>query len=167
MIKIAITGPESTGKTSLALGLAQYFSGKIIPEFSRIYLKGKDAYFVEDVLYMAQEQYKLEKEKRSEHLVIADTELLVYKIWLWEKYQFCPDWIHSAIQESDFDFYFLCAADLPWEEDPLRENPYDRERLFHLYEEELKNYNKKYQIVKGEGEERIKPAISIIEHFLL
>ena len=39
MFKIAITGPESTGKSTLAEKLARHFNVDFIPEYSRTYLE--------------------------------------------------------------------------------------------------------------------------------
>ena len=36
----------------------------------------------------------------------------------------------------DFIYY---KPDIPWESDPLRENPYDRIKLFEIYKMELDN----------------------------
>ena len=45
-------------------------------------------------------------------------------------------------------FYLLCKPDIPWESDPLRENPNDRIKLFDIYKMELDNLGHKYYIVK-------------------
>jgi GTPase SAR1 family protein len=41
IIKIALFGPESTGKTTLATQLADYFETAWVPEFARDYLQEK------------------------------------------------------------------------------------------------------------------------------
>jgi nicotinamide riboside kinase len=56
-IRIAVTGPESTGKTTLAKQLAEHFSGQYIPEFAREYVeKLSDHYTYEDVEIIANHQ---------------------------------------------------------------------------------------------------------------
>ena len=42
MIKIAITGPESSGKTTLCKSLSEHFKTPYITEFSRTYLEKKN-----------------------------------------------------------------------------------------------------------------------------
>jgi GTPase SAR1 family protein len=42
MIKIILTGPESTGKTTLAKQLADYFHAPLVQEYARIFFQKKD-----------------------------------------------------------------------------------------------------------------------------
>ena len=54
-IRIAITGPESTGKSTLAESLAVHFKGALIPEFARTYLENKtEKYSQSDIDFIAQ-----------------------------------------------------------------------------------------------------------------
>ena len=41
LYRIVLYGPESTGKTSLAQGLAAHFKTQWVPEFARVYLQEK------------------------------------------------------------------------------------------------------------------------------
>ena len=50
MIKIAITGPESSGKTTLCKSLSEHFETPYITEFSRTYLENKNASYKQDDL---------------------------------------------------------------------------------------------------------------------
>ena len=61
-IKIAITGPESSGKTTLAKELAKYFKNSfLVNEFSREYLeKLTRKYIFADLLNIAKGQRKNE-----------------------------------------------------------------------------------------------------------
>lgn len=54
MLKIAILGPESTGKTMLAEQLAAHFHTDFVPEYSREYLKDfHEKYGINDVIAIA------------------------------------------------------------------------------------------------------------------
>ena len=46
---LVITGPESSGKTTLAAQLADYWKTPIVAEASRGYLKGQDSYQQRDL----------------------------------------------------------------------------------------------------------------------
>ena len=61
------------------------------------------------------------------------------------------------------DHYFLCSPDIPWEEDPLRENPKDRKRLFTLYENNLIEKGWPYSVLKGSVEERKQEVIKSLK----
>ena len=120
-IKIAITGPESSGKTTLANSLGDFYKCPVVKEVSRDYLKKKTTYNYTDLLEIAKQQKKLElKLTKKNKLIICDTTLQVIKIWSIEKFKKCHPWILS--QPDDYIHYFLCKPDIPWVSDPLREN---------------------------------------------
>lgn len=60
----------------------------------------------------------------------------------------------GLFKEQKIDHYFLCKPDIPWEPDPLRENPEDRKRLFKLYERDLLGLGASYNVLSGNIEER-------------
>ena len=62
-----------------------------------------------------------------------------------------------------YHLHLLTYVDIPWEDDPLREHPHEREMLFNLYEDELKRLKVPYAIIKGTPEERVKQAIKVID----
>lgn len=166
--KIAILGPESTGKSQLSIELANYFDAPYVPEMAREYLAEKGInYTNQDVLDIAtlqqETENKLQKIHNDKTYLFCDTELITIKIWLEFKEWKVPNWIIEQIKNSDYKLYLLTDIDLPWQEDPLRENPYDRIELFQLFEKELIDFGKNYKIVKGSGDLRTKNAIEIIQ----
>ena len=75
MFKIAITGPESTGKSTLAEKLAKHFNTDYIPEYSRTYLENFEGQYTEnDVVEIAKAQHNLiiEEEKKNPYLAYDD-----------------------------------------------------------------------------------------------
>ena len=82
---------------------------------------------------MAKEQLKREVAVKNQ-LVILDTDLTVFAIWIKEKYHLEIDWINQQLSQSTNKIYFLCDTTIEWEEDALREHPKeeDRKRLFEL-----------------------------------
>lgn len=171
MFKIAITGPESTGKSTLAEALAKYFRTEYIPEYSRTYLENFEGrYSEDDVVEIAKGQHKLivEKKEYSQNILIADTEIIVCKIWVEYVFKHSNATIDKILKEQDFDLYLLCDIDLPWTYDPLRENPNPEERkeLFEIYRNTLTQMNLPFEIVRGNDEERISNAINIIKKHL-
>lgn len=163
--KIAITGPESTGKSILCEQLAKHYQTLWVPEFAREYIDQLDSgYEQSDILTIAKNQLKLEEETaaNSKQFLFCDTELIVCKIWSNHKYQNCDPWILNQIKESDYHLYLLCNIDLPWVSDPQREHPDLRKYFFDKYRSELEHYNFNYKIVSGTGPERIHNAITLI-----
>lgn len=168
-LRIAITGPESTGKSMLAQSLAQHYQSPWVPEYAREYLAqlGRP-YREEDIVTIARGQFTREEAEASSatNFLFCDTELLVTYIWSMFKFGRCDSWIVEQMQQHPYDYYLLCDIDLPWEPDPLREHPGQREALFSLYRSELEKQMRPFGIVKGYGEERVRCAIRLLNgHF--
>mgnify|MGYP006077381029 CR=1 FL=1 len=165
MLKFAFTGPESSGKSTASLWCSDRLSAQHIEEFARAYLANSLTYSKEDLDYIALEQFK--RNTQDAPLVVCDTEMLVMKIWSEEKYKKCSDQIRVLWESQEFDHYFLCKPDIPWEEDPLRENPKDRDRLFSIYENQLKELNLPYSILLGSRHQRQKRMDEVLHNFSL
>tara|TARA_Y100000739_G_scaffold196396_1_gene178489 strand:+ start:147 stop:644 length:498 start_codon:yes stop_codon:yes gene_type:complete len=158
MLKIVITGPESSGKTTLCEALSNHFKIPYSKEYAREYLQKLNRnYNQDDLSRIAKGQLNLDK-----HHSILDTDLITIKIWSNYKYHNCNKWIleHIEKQKTEKRFYLLCKPDIAWSQDPLRENPENRMALFQIYKKELENLNHNYYIVKGE--KRAENAISKI-----
>ncbi len=171
MIRIAVTGPESTGKSQLSEALGIHFGAVVVPEYARSYLDVlARPYTREDVLAIARGQERMIHDAISSEtaeVVVADTELLVISIWLSHKYGRSDPWVEDALKRQPFDLYLLCDVDLPWEEDPLREHPHLRSYFFGQYEQRLKELGVTYGIVRGLGEARLDCALECIHNTLL
>ena len=162
MLKIIVTGPESSGKTALCKALSIYFEIPFTEEYAREYLNNLESDYTQSHLLEIAKGQLL-----SEHNAqILDTDLITIKIWSKYKYGNCDKWIIEQIekQKTEKRFYLLCKDDIPWEEDPQRENPNDRVDLFTSYKQELDNLGHNYFIV--EGENRIENSISKISSLI-
>ncbi len=152
-LKIAFTGPESSGKTTISKVFAELFNAIWVEEYAREYLQAKDTYHQTDLDKIARVQQ--EKWLVEATILVADTEMTVIKIWSDYRYGYCSDFILKAYHEQHFDHYFLCKPDIPWEYDPLRENPDNRGELFELYLNELQGLKRPFTILHGSIEERL------------
>ena len=185
MLKIILTGPESSGKTTLARQLAKHFKTPLVEEYVRTFFEKKQTpqYKQEDLLEIAHGQLDLEQQTYevfknliglSPQLLICDTDLLTIKIWSNEVYGNCSKKLTQLIDNqlvnlpsNVTEHYFLCSPEgIEWEDDPLRENPHDRARLFNIYKNELKFYEKKYAILRGNENERFDKAVTKINRLL-
>jgi NadR type nicotinamide-nucleotide adenylyltransferase len=156
--RIALTGPESTGKTLLAAALAAHYQTVWVPEYARAYLEtlGRP-YVFDDLEQIARGQRKLEDEyaSRANSLLFCDTDMLVLKIWSEYKYGRCAPFILETLRDHPCDLYALCGVDAPWEYDPLRENPGEREELYAIYRSELERMGVSFVELWGGVEERL------------
>lgn len=167
MIKrIAITGPESTGKSFLAEKLAHHYNSFWVPEFARVYIDHLDReYTYNDILFIAQSQMECESVANlmAKDYLFCDTDLIVTKIWCEYKYGKCHPWILEELDKSSYDLYLLPNIDLPWQPDSQREHPDNRKELFELYLNELKSRGLPFEIINGVGEYRLQNAIRQID----
>jgi NadR type nicotinamide-nucleotide adenylyltransferase len=169
MLRIAITGPESTGKSTLTAWLANHYHTGYAEEYAREYIdKLNKPYTADDVEAIAHGQLIREKEilPTCNRIMFTDTELLVIKIWYEHAYGSCPRWIHQAIKAHPYHLYLLMDTDLPWEYDPQREHPHLRRELFHRYHEELKRYGFNHVIISGHGRAREEMALNAVEQLI-
>ena len=156
MPKIIVTGPESSGKSTLCKALSIHFKIPFTKEYAREYLNDLDREYKQyDLLKIAKRQ--LQSEQITQ---LLDTDLITIKIWSKYKYGNCDKWILDQIerQKSENRFYLLCKPDIPWKADNQRESPHEREELFEIYKKELEHLRHTYFII--EGEERKEKSIS-------
>ena len=167
-LKVVVTGPESSGKSTLATYLHQHFESEIVDEYSRSYLESLNRpYQQEDLVIIAKNQLKAQNAAVAKGgLVICDTGIEVIKIWSEFKYGNCPETLVLMDDSSSVDLFLLCTPDLPWIFDPLRENPNDRDDLFNLYKQHLDAKEARYEIIYGEENERSALAAKAINDLL-
>jgi nicotinamide riboside kinase len=158
-LRFIFTGPESCGKTTLAEASAAKWQGGLVFEYARLYLSltgGK--YSVDDLLHIGNQQHDHENLNAGQHQHIwCDTDIITVIIWSIEKFQSADRKLISLWEKTDkIDrFYFLCYPDIPWESDPLRENPHDRERLYNIYLQFLVKNQLPFKVLRGEFEEKM------------
>ena len=167
-MKIVITGPESSGKSTLFKSLEMHYNIKGVSEFSRIFLNSKKGqYKFVDLLTIAKGQLNCELELISNScFLLCDTDLLTIKIWSNFKYNTCDSEIINMLNSYPANLYILMSPDIAWEPDPLRENPDDRDELLAIYEQELTELGIPYFLISGSADIRLNKTIKLIDKFL-
>jgi nicotinamide riboside kinase len=174
IIKIALFGPESTGKTTLAKQLAAYYNTEWVPEFARDYLQLKweqtqQICTIEDMMPIAYGQITLENEKlgTSKKYLFCDTNLMVTKVFSEVYYGFCNPNLADAAIEHEYDLFFLTNIDVPWEKDDIRDKPEGRETVFSVFKQTLIEAKKPYITLSGNEESRLAKAKNIIDNLTI
>lgn len=170
MTTIVLTGPESCGKSTLAHELAATLSAGLVEELARNFLNtcGKvGRYQPSDLLRIASFQNAVEQSVLlTQNVTVCDTDLQVLAIWWAERFGPIPSSLVKRYGTSSARFYLLCRPDLPWEADPQREHPEDRERLYELYKSDLESRNLEFAEVEGSGSNRTTNALAHARNFL-
>ncbi len=172
--KIVIIGPESTGKSTLSAQLAAHYNTLWVKEYAREFLETHGTrYRFEDLYTIARGQLQNEDRalaslSKNQNLLFIDTDMYVIKVWSEYVFNRCDNRILDEIANRKYDLYLLCAADLPWVADALREYPdlATREKLFHYYKDILVQQQVPWQIIDGDYNERLKKAIQAVDAIL-
>lgn len=167
IIKVAVVGPESTGKSVLCEQLAAHYKTNFVPEFARKYFENnkieKHTLFDIDFIYQIQIQMEDELIVRSNVYLFSDTSLVSGKVWAQEVFNTSPPFINENLDEVKYDLYLLCDIDIPWVRDKQRRNEHNRAKLFEDHRIELDRMGVSYQIISGLKGARLQNAIKAIE----
>ncbi|ALD20128.1 AAA family ATPase [Hymenobacter sp. DG25A] len=169
MIRVSLTGPESTGKTTLSQQLAAHYRTTWAPEYARAYLeKNGPQYTLADLEQIARGQLAAEEEAAAQasRVVFCDTDLLVIKIWSEHAFGYCPEWILQELQRHRYDLVLLLNVDLPWEPDPLREHPNLRQHFHQMYRRELQESISPFADISGTPAQRLEQACFLVDELL-
>jgi NadR type nicotinamide-nucleotide adenylyltransferase len=161
LVRVCVTGPESTGKTTLAQRLAAWQRTEWVPEASRLYAERiTRALDAGDVGPIAREHIALadaaaaHAHERGAHLLVLDTDLLSTVIYARYYYGAAPRWIERAEQARRSDLYLLCDVDVPWIPDGVRDRPTDRAAMFSRFERALARRGARVSVVRGDWDAR-------------
>lgn len=167
--KVAIIGPECSGKTDLSHRLAAYFKTEWVPEYARQFLnKLNRPYEQSDLTKIAHGQVRMEDEwaHDAHRVLICDTNLIVIKVWSEFKYGNCDAEILNTMKSRHYDLLLVTDIDIPWEDDPQREHPDKRAYFRDLYRKEAAASGVPFVNISGTREQRLQTAINEIEKLL-
>ena len=165
MKRVCVTGPESTGKTTLAARLAAYYRTVWVPEASRIYAERKQSpLLLSDVAPIAREHVAMvdESMRAAGRLLVLDTDLLSTVIYSQHYYGRVPAEVEALERTRRADLYLLCDVDVPWLPDGIRDRPTNREAMLALFREALETRKLLWTMITGDWEARWKTAIGAV-----
>ena len=167
IIRIAVVGPESTGKSVLCEQLALHYKTNYVPEFARTYFEynkiEKHRLFDIDFIYRMQIDLENELIAKANTFLFCDTTLISGKVWAEEVFKTTPPFVADNLDKIKYDLYLLCDIDLPWIKDKQRRNEHNRSKLFDDHKRELDRMNVPYKIIRGLKEARLENAVKAIE----
>ena len=166
MIKVVLTGSESTGKTELAHRLGQHFSAPVAEEFVRDYAaeRGGTLGFA-DHGPIAHGQIASEDAAiaRASTLVILDTDLVSTVVYCEHYFGRCPAWIEKEARARAAQLYVLLKPDIPWIADGVRDRGDRRDEMHDLFKQKLDDMGLRYVDIGGDRDERFTGAVRAIE----
>lgn len=161
-LRIAIVGPESCGKSTLAADLAQALQRcgvavAVVPEFARDYYATR-AYVPTpaDILAIAHGQLTAEAALAEQgQVLLCDSTVLTCRIWAEVAFGVAEPALLALNRPQDYALTLLAAADIPWQYDPLRSHPEQRDWLFGLYRAALDAAAVDYRVLAGSRQQRL------------
>ncbi len=168
--RVAVIGPESTGKSDLCRQLARHYNTIWIPEYARSYLPALNRPLtINDIVEIYKTQSGMEQHQIADanKIIFTDTEAIIARVWCEHVFGVCPDEISDMLEKQQYDYYLLTSPDIPWESDPLRENPGKGQFFFDWYRNILNEKKIPYGVVHEPGSKRIKNAIALIDKHVL
>ena len=155
--RICVTGPESTGKTTLARQLAGWCRTEWVPEASRAYAEriGRPL-AASDVGPIARDHLTLAgaaetlAHARGARLIVLDTDLVSTIVYARYYYGTVPSWIERAERQRRADLYLLCDVDVPWVPDGVRDRPMERSAMFRRFRTALDRRRALVVVVRGD-----------------
>lgn len=141
--RVAVFGPESTGKTTLAARLGAHFGAPVVAEYARECWDARGGITVKDMAHIAHTQAEREDLAASTagRLLVCDTEALTTVLWSDLLYGECPKLVRMSaeLRCRRYDLYLLTNTDVPFAADPQRCLPgaEERARAMALWREAL------------------------------
>jgi nicotinamide riboside kinase len=171
---LAIVGAESTGKTTLAIGLRDALAAEgrdvaVVGEYLREFCDrlGRTPMQAEQA-HIAEEQTRRIAAAAGAHdIVIADTTALMIAIY--SEQVFADRSLYAPAEEAQrrCDLALLTALDIPWQADGLqRDGPHVREPVDALLRSALQRAGVGYAVVSGSGDRRLEAALQAVRHAL-
>jgi HTH-type transcriptional regulator, transcriptional repressor of NAD biosynthesis genes len=153
--KICFYGPESTGKSTLARQMAQYYHAEFVPEVSREIITSND-FTIHDIIVIgkAQTERVLAKERIANTFLFCDTDLITTQIYSRQYLGVVPPVLYELEAMVKYDQYFLFDVDVPWVSDGLRDLGGKRREMYKIFKGELDKRNMVYTVVSGSYAER-------------
>jgi nicotinamide riboside kinase len=174
-IRIAIVGAESTGKSTLAVQLAEALDQATglrctsVPEWLRAWCErhGRTPRADEQTGIADEQHRRIEAAAERHDIVVCDTTALmtaVYSRLLFGDRSLEP---LAVMHHLRFPLTLLTALDLPWEPDGLqRDGPQVRAPVDALVRELLIAHRLRWSLVSGSGPARLQSALDAVAPLL-
>ena len=166
---VVLTGPECSGKTTLAAALAEAFAAPWTREAAREFAESSaEPLSSATVAPIARLAMTIEDEARAARptLLFRDTDLVSTVVYARHYYGAVEDWIVTEARARLGDLYLLGAPDLPWSADGVRDRPTQREDLFAEFARTLEEFGATSVVIRGTGEARTMAAIAAVRAYL-
>jgi len=148
--RVCLYGPESTGKSTLALKLAQRYHTEFVPEVAREFISSND-FTLDDIVQIGNAHFRRieERSQLANKILFCDTDAITTQIYCRHYLKEVPEILYELERKVKYDLYFLFDIDVPWTPDGLRDLGDQRESMMNVFRNELEQRGIAYVTVKG------------------
>jgi HTH-type transcriptional repressor of NAD biosynthesis genes len=165
--RVCLLGAESTGKTTLAEGLARRFGTLWNPEYGRPYTeigRAPEAPWTSDELtHIARMQcwYEDFLADYADRVLFCDTDAFTTAVFH-EAYLGSPATAFAELVARPYDLYLVCGLDVPFAHDGIREFEAERQRMHEHYLGHARASGVPWLLLEGGKSERLDAATAFV-----
>lgn len=167
--KVVFLGAESTGKTTLTKKLAEMFGTQWMPEHGREYWEKHSVggkLTLEQLVDLAKEHLEREEEllPKANNYLFVDTNAITTEMFS----RYYHGEAHPELKrlaraaEKRYDYCFVCATDIPYEEDGTRNGETHRKTFQEEILADLDKRGINYVLLGGNIQERIAKVMEVM-----
>ncbi|MEZ6015952.1 MAG: AAA family ATPase [Planctomycetota bacterium] len=167
--RVAIVGPESTGKSTLASTLGARCDAVVVPEYARTYLEARQRSGLRDLspddmeaITLGQLASDASLARTSRGVLVSDTDLITTQVWSERLFGTSADWLRAEAAAQRFDLTLLLAPDVPWVRDPVRYLPGEGRDFFDRLERALRAAGRDFTVLSGSFAARTEAASAAV-----
>lgn len=160
-------GPESTGKSTAAIRMAEHYNTLSVPEVAREILNTNN-FTVDDIIRIGQAQTRrvLEYSKLANKLLFCDTDVIITQIYSKHYLGIVPEILTKLEKQVTYEKYFFFDIDVPWIEDGLRDLGDQRENMRRIFLAELDKRGIVPVMVQGSFDDRDEIIKNVIDELI-
>ena len=166
--RVCLLGAESTGKTTLARGLAESYETLWNPEYGRPYTeigREPDAPWTSaEFTHIARMQcwYEDFLAPYATGLLFCDTDAFTTDVFH-RVYLGAPSREFAELASRPYDLFLVCGLDVPWSHDSIREFDDQRRWMHAEYVKRAETSGSPWLLLEGDEAERIAEARRFID----
>jgi NadR type nicotinamide-nucleotide adenylyltransferase len=171
VLRVCLLGAESTGKTTLAHGLAERYGEVWNPEYGRPYTEiGRPAgadWTTWEFTHIARMQcwYEDFLATLARRVLFCDTDAFTTAVFH-EVYLGAPATGFDAEAARRYDLYLVCGLDVPWQGDSVREFADRRRDMHDRYLTHARQSGSPWLLLEGTHQERMAVASAQVDTLL-
>jgi HTH-type transcriptional repressor of NAD biosynthesis genes len=174
VLRVCIVGAESSGTTTLARNLAEYYETLWVPEYGRDYTEARKVagakyeWKSEEFIHIAlkQQEHEDRMAEQASRILFCDTDALATSIWHERYMGFWSPTVESVASRKRYTLYILTQPDIPFVQDRIRDSELLRDWMTDRFRVELTRRGYPWILVKGTYEARWELATAAVDRLL-